>query len=50
MAMAEAKASILADMRRISDGQLRKEYGTANNLKARAWRSKPPSACKPHVH
>jgi len=33
----DSKASILADMRRIYDGQLRKEYGTANNLKAREW-------------
>jgi hypothetical protein len=33
----DAKASILSDMRRIYDGQLRKEYGTANNLKARKW-------------
>jgi len=33
----EAKQSILADMRRIYDGSLRKEYGTANNLKAREW-------------
>jgi hypothetical protein len=37
---AEAKASILADMRRIYDGQLRKEFGTANNLAAREWRGR----------
>lgn len=37
---AESKASILADMRRIYDGQLRKEYGTANNLKSREWRGR----------
>src|SRR5262245_13216091 len=37
---AEAKASILADMRRIYDGQLRKEFGTANNLKAREWKGR----------
>jgi hypothetical protein len=37
---AEAKASILADMRRIYDGHIRKEFGTANNLKAREWRGR----------
>ena len=36
----DAKASILSDMRRIYDGQLRKEYGTANNLKAREWQGR----------
>ena len=36
----EARASILADMRRIYDGQLRKEYGTANSLKSREWRGR----------
>jgi hypothetical protein len=36
----DAKAGILADMRRIYDGQLRKEYGTANNLKGREWRGR----------
>jgi hypothetical protein len=33
----EARASILADMRRIFDGELRKEYGTGNNMAARKW-------------
>jgi hypothetical protein len=37
---AEAKASILADMRRIYDGHIRKEFGTANNLKTREWRGR----------
>lgn len=36
----EAQASILADMRRIYDGELRKEYGTANNLKNRMWKGR----------
>lgn len=33
----EAKASILADMRRIYDGELSKEFGTPNKLRNRAW-------------
>ena len=33
----DARASILADMRRIYDGELRKEFGTADSLKQRSW-------------
>jgi hypothetical protein len=34
------KAAILADMRRIYDGQLSKEFGTSQNLKQRDWRGR----------
>lgn len=34
---ADKKASILADMRRIYDGKLRKEFGTSENLDKRTW-------------
>lgn len=36
----EHRASILADMRRIYDGELRKEFGTAENLSARQWQGR----------
>jgi len=36
----ENKATILADMRRIYDGQLRKEYGTADDLEHREWKGR----------
>ena len=36
----ENKASILADMRRIFDGQLRKEFGTAESLQDREWKGR----------
>jgi hypothetical protein len=36
----ESKATILADMRRIYDGQLRKEYGTADDLEHREWKGR----------
>jgi hypothetical protein len=31
------RASILADLRRIYDGHLRKEFGTSDNLQSRTW-------------
>lgn len=34
------KAAILADMRRIYDGELSKEYGTASNIAHRTWKGK----------
>lgn len=37
---AEARASILADMRRIYDGELNKEFGTADSLQARSWKGR----------
>jgi hypothetical protein len=36
----ESKASILADMRRIYDGQLHKEFGTADKLDQRKWQGR----------
>ena len=33
----DRRAGVLADMRRIYDGSLRKEFGTAANRQARAW-------------
>jgi hypothetical protein len=33
----DKKASVLADMRRIYDGKLRKEFGTGDNLAEREW-------------
>jgi len=36
----ENRATILADMRRIYDGQLRKEYGTADDLEHREWKGR----------
>ena len=37
---AEARASILADMRRIYDGEFDKEFGTADSLQARVWKGR----------
>ena len=34
------KASILADMRRIYDGQLRKEFGTGEDNEHREWKGR----------
>jgi hypothetical protein len=34
------KASVLADMRRIYDGELSKEFGTSDNLNQREWRGR----------
>ena len=36
----DARGSILPDMRRIYDGRLRSEYGTAENLEDREWRGR----------
>jgi hypothetical protein len=36
----ESRASILSDMRRIYDGELRKEFGTADNLQQRSWQGR----------
>jgi hypothetical protein len=36
----EAKASVLADMRRIYDGELRKEFGTAQQKESRSWKGR----------
>lgn len=36
----DKKASVLADMRRIYDGSLRKEFGTAAKLEDRSWKGR----------
>lgn len=36
----ENRATILADMRRIYDGHLRREFGTSQNLQERDWRGR----------
>jgi hypothetical protein len=36
----EHRAAVLADMRRIFDGHLRREFGTAENLTQREWRGR----------
>ena len=36
----ENRASILSDMRRIYDGELRKEFGTADSLQQRSWQGR----------
>ena len=36
----ESRASVLADMRRIFDGHLKKEFGTADNPRQKEWRGR----------